>query len=119
MILEAARLSVRTGEGRTFEAAFARPQGIVAAATGYLGHEPQRCLEADDTFLLLVRWRSLEDREVGFRGSPSYQEWKRLLQHFYEPFPVVEHVERVEPRSEPLTGLPDERASAGPIDRRP
>jgi len=27
----------------------------------------------------------------GFRGSERYAEWKRLLHHFYEPFPVVEH----------------------------
>jgi heme-degrading monooxygenase HmoA len=99
MILEAARLSVKTGEGRAFEAAFAEAQAIIAAAPGYLGHELQRCLEVDDTYLLLVRWRSREDHEVGFRGSPSYQAWKRLLHHFYEPFPVVEHFERVEPCS--------------------
>ncbi|MFN5341277.1 MAG: antibiotic biosynthesis monooxygenase, partial [Roseiflexaceae bacterium] len=28
---------------------------------------------------------------VGFRQSPQYQEWKRLLHHFYDPFPTVEH----------------------------
>jgi heme-degrading monooxygenase HmoA len=98
MILEAARLSVRPGQGRAFEAAFARAQGIIAAAHGYLGHELQRCLEIEDTYLLLVRWRSVEDHAIGFRGSPPYQEWKRLLHHFYEPFPVVEHFELVEPR---------------------
>ena len=24
-------------------------------------------------------------------ASAAYQEWKALLHHFYEPFPVVEH----------------------------
>ncbi|MHB8436019.1 MAG: antibiotic biosynthesis monooxygenase, partial [Acidimicrobiales bacterium] len=24
-----------------------------------------------------------------------YEEWRRLLHHFYEPFPVVEHYEQV------------------------
>jgi hypothetical protein len=28
---------------------------------------------------------------VGFRTSPQYQEWKALLHHFYDPFPIVEH----------------------------
>jgi len=37
------------------------------------------------------RWDKLEDHTVGFRGSPGYQEWKRQLHHFYDPFPVVEH----------------------------
>jgi len=34
---------------------------------------------------------------VGFRGSPQYQDWKRLLHHFYDPFPTVEHYEAVRP----------------------
>ncbi len=31
----------------------------------------------------------------GFRGSPDYQEWRRLLHHSYEPFPTVEHYKHV------------------------
>ena len=31
----------------------------------------------------------------GFRSSPSYQEWRALLHHFYDPFPTVEHYEQV------------------------
>ena len=58
---------------------------------GYVDHELQRCLETPSQFLLLVRWETLEDHTVGFRGSPDYQEWKALLHSFYEPFPVVEH----------------------------
>lgn len=44
-------------------------------------------------------WWSVEDHEQGFRQSPQYQEWKRLLHHFCDPFPVVEHFELIEPRS--------------------
>ena len=98
MILEVAMLSVRTGERKAFEAAFAEAQHIIAAMPGYLGHELQRCLEVADRYVLLVRWRSVEDHEVGFRQSPRYLEWKRLLHHFYDPFPVVEHFELVEPQ---------------------
>lgn len=58
---------------------------------GYVDHELQRCLETPSQFLLLVRWETLEDHTVGFRGSPDYQEWKALLHSFYEPFPIVEH----------------------------
>ena len=39
----------------------------------------------------MVSWESLEDRTHGFRGSPEYQEWHRLLYHFYDPWPEVEH----------------------------
>lgn len=42
-----------------------------------------------------MRWQTLEDHTQGFRGSEAYQEWRRLLHHFYDPFPVVEHYESV------------------------
>jgi len=94
-ILEIATLCVRPGQSAAFEAAFAEAQRFVEAAPGYLGHELQRCLEIADTYVLLVRWRSLADHEQGFRGSADYQSWKRLLHHFYDPFPTVLHHERV------------------------
>jgi hypothetical protein len=31
----------------------------------------------------------------GFRGSPAYEEWRRLLHHFYDPFPTVDHYDDV------------------------
>lgn len=45
--------------------------------------------------MLLVSWESLEDHTVGFRESEQYKEWKALLHHFYDPFPIVEHYEDV------------------------
>ena len=42
-------------------------------------------------YLLLVEWDTLEDHTQGFRGSDDYDRWRRLLHHFYDPFPVVEH----------------------------
>ncbi|MBK0392402.1 antibiotic biosynthesis monooxygenase family protein [Ramlibacter algicola] len=95
MILEAAPLSVRPGQEAAFEAAFREAQRIIAASPGYLSHELHRCTERPSEYLLLVRWRTLEDHTVGFRQSAAYQDWKRLLHHFYEPFPVVSHYEAV------------------------
>ena len=96
MILEAAFLQVVTGREAEFEAAFRQASPIIASMKGYLSHELQRCLEVPGKYLLLVRWERLEDHTVGFRQSPQYQEWKRLLHHFYDPFPTVEHFEGVE-----------------------
>jgi heme-degrading monooxygenase HmoA len=95
VVLEVAMLHVRPGQGRAFEAAFAEAQAVIASMPGYRGHELQRCLEVPDKYVLLVRWRSVEDHERGFRTSPQYRTWKRLLHHFYDPFPVVEHFEPV------------------------
>jgi len=95
MILEVAMLQVRPGQEAEFESAFETAQKIISSMPGYIGHELQRCIEVNGKYILLVRWQSIEDHEIGFRQSPQYQEWKRLLHHFYDPFPVVEHFESV------------------------
>ena len=95
MILEVAVLNIRPGRAEEFESAFDEAQSIIASMPGYVGHELQRSLETPDRYILLVRWRTLEDHTRGFRQSPQYQEWKRLLHHFYDPFPTVEHYEPV------------------------
>jgi heme-degrading monooxygenase HmoA len=91
MILEVAHLDVKPGSEADFERAFAEASPLIASIDGYLGHSLRRCIEVPARYLLLVRWRALEDHTQGFRGSPQYQEWRRLLHHFYDPFPVVEH----------------------------
>ena len=95
MILEIAILNIKPGLSAQFEAAFAEAQAIIAAQSGYLSHELQKCLEAEDRYLLLVKWETLEDHTEGFRGSAEYETWRQLLHHFYDPFPVVEHYELV------------------------
>jgi heme-degrading monooxygenase HmoA len=90
-ILEVAVLPVLPGHGAEFEVAFKIASRIISASPGYVSHELRRCLEVRDKYILLVRWRTLEDHTVGFRESPAYQSWKDLLHRFYNPFPVVEH----------------------------
>jgi heme-degrading monooxygenase HmoA len=91
MILEVAILNVLPDREAEFESAFRQAQAIIASMPGYESHELRRCMEAQNRYILLVHWDRLEDHTVGFRGSAQYQEWKRLLHHFYDPFPVVEH----------------------------
>jgi heme-degrading monooxygenase HmoA len=76
-----------------FQAAFQAAEPIIAGAAGHIAHELHRCVEDPNQFLLLVRWRALEDHTQGFRGSPGYESWKALLHHFYDPFPQVLHYE--------------------------
>lgn len=96
MILEAAMLYIKPNLETEFEAAFRVASKIISSMNGYLGHELQKCLEQPNKYLLLVKWQTLEDHTVGFRGSLEYQEWRALLHHFYDPFPIVEHFENVE-----------------------
>lgn len=96
MILEAALLNVRDGVEDEFEASFREASHIISTVKGYVAHELHQCIEVKGKYLLLVRWNTLEDHTLGFRGSQEYQEWKRRLHHFYEPFPTVEHFVQVE-----------------------
>lgn len=95
MILEVAILPVIPGMETRFEQAFAEASTIISSMPGYVSHQLQRCLENRSQYLLLVNWQTLEDHTKGFRGSPEYQQWRALLHHFYDPFPVVEHYEMV------------------------
>lgn len=90
-VLEVAILDVKPGRAVEFTRAFAVAEPLIASMPGYGGHELRRSAENDHRFLLLVRWATVESHTIGFRGSPAYQEWKRLLHDFYDPFPTVEH----------------------------
>jgi heme-degrading monooxygenase HmoA len=91
MVLEHAVLDVVPGEEAAFEAAFNKAKSIIAASEGFRALRLCRCVEEANRYLLLVEWARLEDHTNGFRGSPGYDEWRRLLHHFYDPFPVVDH----------------------------
>jgi heme-degrading monooxygenase HmoA len=95
MILEVAILDVIPGQEREFQAAFSKASSIILSMRGYVSHQLQRCLETQNRYILLVHWETLEAHTVGFRGSEEYQEWRKLLHHFYDPFPTVEHYELV------------------------
>ncbi|MBH8578048.1 antibiotic biosynthesis monooxygenase [Nostocaceae cyanobacterium CENA369] len=96
MILEAAMLHVKLGLESDFEAAFKKASSFISSSNGYLSHELYKCIEVPGKYLLLVKWENLESHTIGFRSSTKYQDWKKLLHHFYEPFPNVEHFEQVE-----------------------
>ncbi len=95
MILEVAILDIKPRQEQEFEAAFGEAQVIIASMDGYISHQLQKCVEKSSRYLLLVNWQTLEAHNIGFRQSEQYQEWRKLLHHFYEPFPEVEHYSSV------------------------
>ena len=90
-VLEVAILDVVDGRQQDFEAAFSEAQLIVASMPGYISHRLECCIENNNRYILLIEWQTLEDHTIGFRQSQGYQQWRRLLHHFYQPFPEVEH----------------------------
>lgn len=95
MILEAVTLNIVEGQSKAFQASFQKALSLISSMKGFISYELHHCLENENRFLLLVNWNTLEDHTIGFRQSNEYQEWKRLLHHFYDPFPQVEHYQKV------------------------
>ena len=95
MITEHAILPVIPGQEAEFIEAMDRAKSIIASAPGFISLRVERCIEQPSSFLLLVQWESLEAHIEGFRNSDAFGEWRALLHHFYDPFPVVEHFETI------------------------
>ena len=91
MILEHAILNVKAGEAPAFEIAMREALPLISATPGFISLEVLPCVETPGRYLLLVQWQTLEAHTQGFRGSDRYDKWRKLLHHFYDPFPTVLH----------------------------
>ena len=95
MVTEIAILNICKEQNIAFEKSFAAAKNIIASMKGYIEHELLKCMEEENKYLLIVRWQKVEDHTEGFRKSEEYNKWKKLLHHYYNPFPVVEHYEKI------------------------
>lgn len=95
MILESALLYVKDGLEPDFENDFKEAGQYISSIKGYRKHQLHKCMEQKGKYLLSVEWETLEDHTIGFRQSEAYLSWKKLLHHYYDPFPVVEHYQQL------------------------
>ncbi|HEY8733141.1 MAG TPA: antibiotic biosynthesis monooxygenase [Puia sp.] len=95
MILEVAALQIKDGQEKFFETDFEIAVKYIRSAKGYIRHSLNRCQEQKNKYLLLVEWIDLAAHTIGFRESSQYIEWKKLLHHYYDPSPVVEHYDPI------------------------
>jgi quinol monooxygenase YgiN len=95
MVLEIAQIDVKSGLEAEFEAGVAKAAPIFRRAKGCRGMELQRSIEKPNRYRLFVQWETLENHTVDFRGSPDFQEWRKLVGHCFASAPEVEHTEQV------------------------
>ena len=95
MILEVAILKVKKGLEKQFELDFEKAGQFISSIKGYANHSLKKCIEQENQYILLVNWEKLENHTIDFRQSTQYLEWKKILHHYYEPFPIVEHYETI------------------------
>lgn len=95
MILETAELAVRPGREEAFEAAVREAMPLFVGSPGCQGLSLHRVVETPGLYRLLVRWETLEDHTVGFRGSEAFQAWRALVTPHLAAPPAVSHSESV------------------------
>jgi heme-degrading monooxygenase HmoA len=95
MVLEIAQIDVKPGMEGDFEAGVAKARPIFQRAKGCRAFELQRSIELPSRYRLFIRWDTLENHTVDFRGSADYQEWRKLVGHCFAEPPAVEHTTRV------------------------
>ncbi|MFY9639656.1 MAG: antibiotic biosynthesis monooxygenase family protein [Rhodomicrobium sp.] len=95
MIFEIAVIEVKAGEEAAFEAGVAKAVPLFQRAKGCHGLELQRSVEMPSKYRLIVKWETVDDHMVHFRGSEDFQEWRRLVGPHFVSAPVVEHTHTV------------------------
>ncbi len=94
MILEVADIRIAPGQQAAFENALHRGVAeVVSTAQGYQSFELRRGMESPERYLLLIRWQTLEDHTVHFRGGPLFAQWRAIVGPFFASPPHVEHFE--------------------------
>ena len=91
MILEIAQIDVKQGMESEFEAAVGKAAPLFKRARGCKGLSLQRSIEKPSRYRLFVKWDTVENHTVDFRGSADFQEWRKLVGHCFERPPEVEH----------------------------
>src|SRR4030088_1572950 len=95
MVTEIAPIEIKPGSEKDFEAAVAKAGAAFDRSTGFHGFELHRSIEKPQRYRLMVKWETLENHTVDFRGSENFAEWRGLGGQYFASPPEVEHIERM------------------------
>ena len=95
MIMEIAQIDVKPGMEAEIETGVKNAAPLFKRAKGCTGMALQKSHEKPQRYRLFVKWDTLENHTVDFRGSADFQEWRKLVGHCFASPPDVEHVREV------------------------
>ena len=95
MITEIAQIDVKPGMEAEFETGVKNAAPVFKRAKGCHGLALERSIEKPSRYRLFVKWQTVENHTVDFRGSPDFQEWRKHVGHCFAAPPEVEHVAQV------------------------
>jgi len=91
MILEIAHFKIKKESEPEFLRNLASGVEIFRKAKGCEGVELLQSPEAPGEYRLLVRWQTLENHIVDFRGSEDFPKWRALTAHCFAENPVIKN----------------------------
>ena len=95
MITEIAQIEVKPGTEAEFEAAVVKAKAVFGRSKGCHGFELHRSIEKPQRYRLVVKWETLENHTVDFRGSENFADWRALVSPYFASPPEVEHTNTV------------------------
>lgn len=95
MIMEIAQFEITPGMEDEFEAGVKAAMPLFKRANGCSAVMLTRSHEKPLRYRLFLRWGTVENHTVDFRGSADFQEWRNLVGHCFAGPPEVEHVYEV------------------------
>lgn len=93
MIVEYIRYGVPEGRHEEFEGAYGEAAEILDASEHCLGYEVSRGVEEPNNYVVRIEWDSLEGHEQGFRKSPEFRAFFRLVRPFFDDIQEMRHYE--------------------------
>lgn len=90
-MLELTTLTVRREQADSFECSLLAALELLRSAAGCLRADALRSHEDPSRYLLMVRWRSIDDHMVGFREGDDFASFRAMLVPFYAGQPSMEH----------------------------
>jgi len=94
MILELADITITPGRQAEFDEAIRHGIAtVISRSKGFLGCQVHKGIETPERYLLAIRWVTLENHTVDFRGGPLFTQWREIVGPFFAKPPVVEHFE--------------------------
>jgi len=93
MIVEYTRYRIAGDRSAAFLEAYQDAARFLQESPHCISFELTHCVEEKDRFILRIEWKSTEEHLQGFRKSPGFKEFYRLVQPFFNNIEEMQHYE--------------------------
>jgi quinol monooxygenase YgiN len=91
MIVEYTRYRIAGDRSAAFLEAYQDAARFLQESPHCISFELTQCVEEKDRFILRIEWKSTDEHLQGFRRSPGFKEFYRLVQPFFQDIEEMQH----------------------------